>query len=104
MIMSTPANQPVGVPAPVKTAAEAAALVAHFMGVMDQLIATVQRETELVRAGKLGAASQLGQEKAELTRLYIADMLRLRASQPQLARVAPGTLATVRERHDTFRA
>src|SRR5262245_39835272 len=98
--MSAIATQPMSGPAPVKTAAEAQALIAHFMGVMDQLVATVQRETELVRAGKLGAASQLAPEKAELTRLYIADMLRLRANQPQLARVVPETLATLRIRHD----
>jgi len=91
-------------PAAVKTAAEADALVAHFMGVMDQLVGVVQRETDLVRAGRLGAASQLAQEKAELTHRYVADMLRLRASQPQLARVVPETLAILRTRHDTFRA
>jgi hypothetical protein len=102
--MSATASQSMSAPAPVKTAAEADALVAHFMGVMDQLVSVVQRETELVRAGKLGAASQLSQEKADLTRHYIADMLRLRASQLQLERVVPETLATLRTRHDTFRA
>ena len=102
--MSATATQPIGAPAPVKTAAEADALIAHFMGVMDQLVDAVQRETELVRAGKLAAAAQLAQEKAELTRLYIADMLRLRASKPILASITPASLDTLRASHDTFRA
>jgi hypothetical protein len=102
--MSTIQSQPTAPPAPVKTTAEAEALVAHFMGVMDRLVALVERETELVRAGKLGAASQLASEKTEVTRLYVADMLRLRASRPQLAALAPDMLTTLRTCHDTFRA
>src|SRR5262249_29310887 len=104
MTMSAPASQPTSTTGPVKSTAEAEALVAHFMGVMDRLVGVVERETELVRAGKLGAASQLAQEKTELSRFYMSDMLRLRASKPILASIGPETLANLRASHDTFRA
>ena len=102
--MSATSSQPTSTTGPVKSTAEAEALVAHFMGVMDRLVGVVERETELVRAGKLGAASKLEPEKTELSRLYMSDMLRLRASKPILASIAPATLETLRTSHDTFRA
>jgi len=91
-------------PAPVKTPAEADALVTHFFDVMDKLIGVVQQETELVRAGRLGAAAGLAEPKGDLARLYIADTLRLRASQSYLAKTMPETVASLRQRHDSFRA
>jgi hypothetical protein len=91
--------------APIASAAEAAQLTAHFVEVMDALVGVVQRETELVRAGHLAKAAELEATKADLTCRYIADTLRLRASQTQLARIVPAErLAALRERHDTFRA
>jgi len=91
-------------PAPVATAAEAEQLITHFEGVMDALVDVVQQETDLVRQGRVGAASKLQQPKGDLTRLYIIDTLRLRASQNQLARLIPARLPALRQRHDTFRA
>jgi hypothetical protein len=70
---------------------------------MDALVAILQQETELVRAGKLGAASDLAADKSELTRLYIADTLLLRASHNYLAEIVPALLADIRLRHDAFR-
>src|SRR5262249_15765522 len=91
-------------PAPVTTAAEAEALTAHFVEVMDALVGLVQQETELVRAGRVGQASGFEQRKSELARLYIADTLRLRASKSQLARILPAAkLEALRLRHDAFR-
>jgi hypothetical protein len=104
MTMSATVSQPTSAAGPVQSTAEAEALVAHFMGVMDRLVGVVERETGLVRAGKLGAATQLAQEKTELSRLYMSDMLRLRASKPILASITPTTLDTLRASHDTFRA
>jgi hypothetical protein len=86
------------------TAAEAGKLVEHLIDVMNGLVDLMQQETELVRAGRLGAAETLAQPKAELTRLYIVETLRLRASPNPLAQVAPERLAALRARHDTFRA
>jgi len=91
-------------PPPVATAAEAEELATHYAGVMDALIGVIQQETDLVRVGRLSQAATLGQAKTELARLYIADTLRLRASQAQFARLAPATMADLVRRHDSFRA
>ena len=96
--------QTTNTPAPVKTAAEADALARHFVAVLDKLLGVVQQETELVRAGRLSAAAELTPSKTDLTRLYVADALRLRASQKELAQIAPGMIETLRRRHDEFRA
>ena len=104
MSTAQPSSQPVASASPVASAAEAERLAAHFIEVMDTLVAVVERETELVRAGRLVAAAQLETTKSELTRLYIADTLQLRASHKYLVQVMPGVVADVRRRHETFRA
>jgi hypothetical protein len=92
-------------PAPITTAAEAEALTAHLVGVMDALVDIVQQETELVRAGRLAQATQLEKPKSELACLYIADTLRLRASHSALSRILPAAkLEALRLRHEAFRA
>jgi hypothetical protein len=102
--MSAPANASQAATKTVKTAAEAAALVTRFDEVVDKLHRIVQQETELVRAGRLRAADAFATTKAELTRLYVADMLALRASRQWLAHLAPGMLEALRHRHREFRA
>jgi hypothetical protein len=97
-------TEPMIAPQPITTAVQAQELTAHFVEVMETLIEVVQRETELVRAGRLSAAAELQKAKSELTRLYIADTLLLRASHANLVRIAPQTLTHIRERHDSFRA
>jgi hypothetical protein len=103
--MSPRPSAPMTSPAPVTTAAEAAVLIAHFTEVMETLVGVVQKETELVRAGRLGKATGFEQPKADLARLYIADTLRLRASHSYLSRIVPAAkLEALRLRHDAFRA
>jgi hypothetical protein len=104
MTAATNNPRPNTLPAPVRTAAEADALARHFVEVLDMLLGVVQQETELVRAGRLGAAAQLAPTKTDLTRLYVADTLRLRANQKELARIAPDMIEALRRRHDEFRA
>ncbi|HZN30786.1 MAG TPA: hypothetical protein VFB88_15635 [Xanthobacteraceae bacterium] len=91
-------------PAPVKSAAEAGELARHFAEVMDALIGVVQQETDLVRAGRLGAAAKLEQPKADLTRLYILDALRLRRSREALSHLVPARIEELQQRHEQFRA
>jgi hypothetical protein len=97
-------SAPLPSPAPIATAAEAEKLIAHFVEVMDALVAIVQEETELVRGGRLAQAAQLAPVKADLTQQYIAAALRLRASQTHLSRLMPDQLEALRRRHDEFRA
>ncbi len=100
---AAPSLSPPISPIPFANAKEAEGLTAHFIEVMDALVGVVQQETELVRGGRLGAAAGLQTAKGELTQLYIADTLRLRANRPQLSRlVAADQLDALRRRHDRF--
>src|SRR5262249_18800162 len=90
--------------APVTNAAEAETLREHCTEIMDQLIGVVEQETELVRAGRLAAATALAETKSDLTRLYMADVLRLQTCRPLLARFAAETLTALRQRHERFRS
>ena len=90
-------------PAPVKTAAEADALISHVMGVMAELADVVQQETELVRAGRVSAASKFAEPKGDLSRRYIAGTIQLKASKPQLAHIARDRLAALQQRHEALR-
>jgi hypothetical protein len=96
-------SAPITSPAPIATAAEAEKLVAHFLEVMDSLVGVLRQETDLVRGGRLAQAAALAQPKADLTRLYIAAALRLRASQTHLTQIIPDRLAALRRHHDPFR-
>jgi hypothetical protein len=89
---------------PVASPGEAEALIRHLLDVMDALLGTVEEETELVRAGKLIEASKLEPTKAELSRMYVADTTRIKASQVYLVRTTPGMIDDLRQRHDEFRA
>jgi hypothetical protein len=85
-------------------AAEAGLLLKHLGEVMDALLALVEEETKLVRAGRLTEATRLEPSKLELANLYLADVERLKNSQAFLTKAMPDELAALRKRHDMFRA
>jgi len=89
---------------PITTPAEARKLAEETLDVMSKLLALVEKETELVRAGKLREAMQLEQQKTELSRRYATAIETMRVAQEHLAQVAPDLLASLRRHHDTFRA
>ena len=86
------------------TAAEARALAENLMEVMSALLGVIERETELVRAGKLREAMALEPEKTALSRRYVGAVGHLKASQKFLAQSAPELLTTLHRHHDTLRA
>jgi hypothetical protein len=90
-------------PAPAKTAADADALISEVMGVMAELADVVGQETELVRAGRVSAASKFAEPKGDLSRRYVAGTIRLKASKPQLAQIARDRLAALQQRHESLR-
>jgi hypothetical protein len=98
------ANTPVPPPPPIASAAEGEHLIRHMMDVMDALVAAVEEETELVRAGKLAEAAQIEPSKVELSRMYIENTARIRAAQIYLVQIAPKLVTELRQRHDLFRA
>lgn len=91
-------------PQPIQTAAEAENLVRHLLAAMDALVATVEQETTLVRAGKLKDALALETTKSELARLYATDTAQVKANLPTLSKQVPDLLAALRGQHDTFNA
>ena len=74
------------------------------MDVMSALLGVIERETELVRAGKLREAMKFEPKKTELSRRYVGAIARLKASQKYLARPRPELLTTLHRHHDVFRA
>jgi hypothetical protein len=103
--MNPPSARP---PAPVtpsvSTPAEARKLAEDLMNAMSALLGVIERETELVRAGKIREAMAFEPKKTEFSRYYIGVVTRLKASHPYLAKTSPDLLATLRRHHDTFRA
>ena len=94
-------------PAPIPTAStpsEARKLAEDLMEVMSALLGVIERETELVRAGKLREAMAFEAKKTELSRRYTNAIAHLKASQEYLSKVAPELLTTLHRHHDTFRA
>ena len=102
--MNVPARQVAEVPAPLTSPADAERVAGHLVDVIDTLGRVLTEETELLRAGRLSAATALGPAKTELSRFFVADMMQLRASRKMLAQVSPAGLATLRARHDSFQA
>jgi hypothetical protein len=88
----------------ISTPAQARQLAEELMDVMSGLLGVIERETELVRAGKVREAMALEEQKGELSRRYMITVEHLKTSQKYLAQVSPELLTTLRRHHDTFRA
>ena len=95
----------ISTPAPAAPAAAGARKLAeNLMDAMSALLDLIERETELVRAGKLGEAMAFEPQKKELTRRYVGAIGELKASQNDLAKSSPELLSTLHRHHDAFRA
>ena len=100
-----PAPAPTAAPkAVISTPVEARKLAEELMEVMSALLGIIERETELVRAGKLKEAMALGAQKSELSRRYVGAVGRVKANQKILSQCAPDLLPSLHRHHDTFRA
>jgi hypothetical protein len=86
------------------TVAERAQQIASLNEVMDALVATLESETKLVGAGRLGEATRVGQQKTELAGRYIAGATSLRADPELLRPELAKPLGELRRRHETFQA
>jgi len=92
-------------PSPVAaTPAAARKLAETLMDAMSALLGVIERETELVRAGKLREAMTTEPRKAELSKNYVNAVGQLKASQKQLAQAAPELLKTMHRHHELFRS
>ena len=97
-------RQPAPAPIPVaSTPAEARKLAENLMDAMNVLLDVIERETELVRAGKVREAMALEPQKTDLSRRYLGAVAHLKASQKYLTQTAPELLTTLQRHHDMFR-
>jgi hypothetical protein len=85
---------------PIETAADAQTAIVRLTEVMDGLEAVVVEETELVRAGQLRKATDLGLKKTELSSLYFKAVERLKANGKFLARLVPQEVSALARRHE----
>ena len=104
LVKDNPMHGAIPSPAPITSANDAEQFVIHLMEVMNSLLAVLDEETKLVRAGRVSHAAHLERPKADLTRLSVADIARLKANQKYLAQVMPHTIEALHRRHDMFRA
>ena len=103
--MNPPLRRPLPEAVPLAaTPADARKLAEGLMEVMSALLGVIERETELVRAGKVREAMALEGKKTELSRRYVGTIAHLKNSQSYLARATPELLTTLHRHHDTFRA
>jgi hypothetical protein len=99
-----PSRQPAPATPPISTPAEARKLAEDLMNAMSALLGVIERETELVRAGKIREAMVFESKKSELSRHYVSVVTRLKANHQYLAKTQPDLQATLRRHHETFRA
>ena len=90
--------------AAISTPVEARKLAESLMEVMSALLGVIERETELVRAGKIREAMTFEAQKTEFSRRYATTVAHLKASQKYLAEASPELLKTLHRHHDVFRA
>lgn len=101
----TPASEaPRAAERPVASQADAKALAGHLCDIMDALLDTVEKETALVRAGDLVAATTLEKTKTELASLYLTDTSRIKNNLAFFKASVPDLLDAIRDRHATFQA
>ena len=91
-------------PAPVLTAADAAAMMARLMLAMDSLVAMLEEETALVSVGRLREAALIERKKGDFARSYAIDISRLTASRAVLGQIPAGQTKAFREKHAQFHA
>lgn len=104
MTMNPQQRAPTGIQPSVATSGDARKLADALMSVMNALLTLIERETALVRAGKVSEAIELDRAKSDLSRRYMSAISGLKANQQYMAQHTPDLLAALRRHHDTFRA
>jgi hypothetical protein len=79
-------------------------LIMQLGDVMNALLALIEHETELVRAGRLSEVARLEPSKGELARLYMANAALVKTHSAFLGLKLPTMVEALRRRHDTFEA
>jgi hypothetical protein len=88
----------------VASVAEARKLADGLLTAMNELLELLERETALVRAGKIAEALRMEMQKAELSKRYVAGVSLLKGSHVYMKRATPDLLTALERHHETFRA
>lgn len=88
----------------IASVAEGEELIRHFSEIMNALLRILEKETGIVRAGRLREAAALEPTKAELARLYLADVERVKRNADFLRAALPESLQVLTRQHDEFYA
>jgi hypothetical protein len=104
--MTPKSQQPQASPAlpPVATLADARRLADGMLDIMNALLAVIERETELVRAGKIREGMALEKQKSELSRCYAGAISQFNSSKAYMTQSVPDLLAALQRHHEMFRA
>ena len=98
------ASSDVGPAASQRIRAAAQELCSAVESRMDELIALVEEETELVRDGKLFALQDLEEEKARVAKEFLKGLEAVRKIRSSLEHYAPDTVYRLRRHHSEFRS
>jgi len=99
-----PAARSDAAPPSVSTVAEARKLADGLLKAMNELLELLERETALIRAGKITDALRLEMQKTELSKRYVAAVSLFSGSHVYMKRATPDLLTALTRHHETFRA
>ena len=88
----------------VSSVAEARKLADALLAAMNELLELIERETTLVRAGKIADALRMETQKTELSKRYVTAVSLLKGSHGFMKRATPDLLTGLERHHETFRA
>ena len=89
---------------PITTTVEAERTIDDLTSLLTKLSSIVQQETELVHAGRMRSAADLGKSKAELaSRLYVSSE-QLKANAKFLKQAAPARCIALQRLQESFHA
>jgi hypothetical protein len=87
----------------ISTPSDARRVAQTLLDAMTSLLAVIERETELVRAGNVREAMRMEPQKTDLSRRYASAITHFKMSQPYMATATPDLLKALHQHHDVFR-
>jgi hypothetical protein len=88
----------------VSSVADARKLADGLLKAMNELLELIERETALIRAGKITEALRMEMQKTELSKRYLASVSLFKGSHDYMKRATPDLLTALVRHHETFRA
>ncbi|WP_068314587.1 hypothetical protein [Polycladidibacter hongkongensis] len=84
---------------PITTKEQAEAFCTNFQDAMADLVTVIEKETELLREGKLSSLPEVGPEKSAAVERYMATIQHASDNAVALGNLAPDLVEDMRHRH-----